>query len=326
MTQRELDLNTWLNALMSQSSKRLQALAGDASFRRYYRWFDAKESYIVMDAPPPKESIEPFLTITTFLSEHGILCPAVFGSEPAQGFLLLEDFGNQLLIDLLQQTPNANTPYTEAIQIILDMQNIPRTSAEAIQLPAYDAQKLQEEIRQFPEWMLQKYLQHPLSQTEQAALDKNLEWIVRSVATQPGAFVHRDYHARNIMITEHGKLGILDYQDAVWGPYTYDLVSLLKDCYIRWPDADIERWALDFYNASPIAQKASKSDFLYDFHLMGLQRHLKVLGVFCRLSIRDGKHGYLPDLPRVLEYAVSTVKRFPELAALESLLAEIRLP
>lgn len=326
MSQRELDLQTWLNNLMPNTKKNLQALAGDASFRRYYRWFDTKESYIVMDAPPPQESIEPFLSITTFLRESGVRSPAVFGSDPKQGFLLLEDFGDQLLIDWLKQPTNPTTPYKSAIDIILSLQNIPKKSAEAIHIPTYNKEKLHDEIQQFPLWMLQKYLHHPLNATKQAALHKNLDWIVETVTTQTYVFVHRDYHARNIMVTKNGELGILDYQDAVWGPYTYDLVSLLKDCYIRWPDDDIEHWALDFYHASPISKDCTQDRFLYDFHLMGLQRHLKVLGVFCRLSIRDGKHGYLADLPRVLEYARSASKRFPELHTLQAVLGEIRLP
>lgn len=326
MSQRELDLRHWLATLMPNADKNLQALAGDASFRRYYRWFDAKESYIVMDAPPPKESIEPFLSITTFLSEHGIRSPGVFGSESKQGFLLLEDFGDNLFLAWLQNASHKTHPYAQAMHIILQMQSIPQSVVEAIRIPAYSKEKLQEEIAQFPEWMLEKYLQYPLDAKTKGTLAKDLSWVVQTVALQPSSFVHRDYHSRNLMLIQNGELGVLDYQDAVWGPYTYDLVSLLKDCYIRWPDDDIERWALDFYAASPIATRHDKDKFLYDFHLMGLQRHLKVLGVFCRLSIRDNKHGYLADLPRVLEYAISAAKRFPELRYLQQILGEIRLP
>lgn len=300
MHTRQNTLNKWLANLFEGQSFTLTPITGDASFRNYLRLNCDDTSYIVMDAPPDKESILPFLDIARRLTIKNIHAPQVHAYEAQLGFILLEDFGDKQLLNVLT-TVNADIYYESAMQILLSMQTC--TTLEP-SLPLFNQAFMLQELQLFQTWFLQQYLQLSLTQAQQQLLTDSFAWLVNEIANQPQVFIHRDYHSRNLMVISPGNLdmGVLDFQDAMIGPITYDLVSLLKDCYIQWPQERIRQWLSYFYNHLQNTQHLSFTAFTRAFDLCGLQRHLKVLGIFSRLYIRDDKPTYLQNLPRIFNY------------------------
>ena len=297
----------------------LEKASEDASFRRYFRLDCGPDTCIVMDASLEKASLKPFLDVTDRLLKSGVKVPKIYLEDREAGFLVLEDFGSQLLLDVLDET-NFEALYAEAIGEIVKMQG-----ADAEGLPLYDKAFLHFEMALMQTWFLEKYLGWELSSGEKAMLDKVLDAISETVLAQPqGRFVHRDFHSRNIMVTPAGEAGIIDYQDAMSGAVTYDLVSLLKDLYIRFEPEKINALALQFRDRAGI--DADDATFLKWFDFMGLQRHIKVLGVFSRLWLRDGKPAYLGDLPLTLRYTVEAAERYEETKPLAELLKQVKLP
>ncbi len=311
-------LKQWLEQLSENTYTDLQPASADASFRQYFRVISNKDNktYIVMDAPPDKEDCRPFLQVTELIRHVGVNAPAIIAMDMQQGFLLLDDLGNKPYLDQLNED-NADALYIDAIDALVKMQNI-----DAI-LPRYDEQRLQTEIDLFETWYLNRHLGIQLSKTQKAFLGKVFKSLIKNALEQPQVFVHRDYHSRNLMQTEENNPGVIDYQDAVIGPITYDLVSLFKDCYIEWPRHRVELW-LELYLAriTP-ARLIDKQTLVRWFDLMGVQRHLKVLGIFARLNYRDDKTQYLNDLPLTLKYVIDTCQHYDELKPLKHLLEEI---
>lgn len=324
-------LKIWLHDILAHDALRVTPASSDASFRRYFRVesnhkgetlgrFKAN-SLIVMDAPPEKEDTRPFTTVSRLLTEAGLHVPQVLASNVEQGFLLLTDLGCQPYLDgLNSQTVDAL--YADALNALLIMQrDAPRKEGV---LPPYDKALLLREMDLFREWYLQRYLNLLLSAQQQMQMDNVFQLLADSALAQPQVFVHRDYHSRNLMVTDENNPGILDFQDAVIGPVTYDLVSLLRDCYITWPRDRIEQWALDYLRDAVdagILLPQSESNFLRWFDWMGVQRHLKATGIFARLHLRDGKDDYLKDIPRTLAYVQDVSARYPELQDLHTLLS-----
>lgn len=310
-------INEWLTAVLPYSEFNLEVASSDASFRRYFRVSQHEHSHIVMDAPPEHEDIVPFVTIAEFLDSFHIHVPKIFAKNLEQGFLLLSDLGKTSYLSKLTDD-NADTLYQAAIDEIIKMQAAPLGN---IDLPSYDRDKLHAEMALFPDWFLQRHL----SLTVPDCLDSVFDLLADNALAQPQYFVHRDYHSRNLMLGENNEVGVIDFQDAVIGAASYDLVSLLRDCYIEWPQVKLEQW-ISYY-----LQQAQQQNLLTDitpeafirwFDLMGLQRHLKVLGIFCRLNYRDGKSGYMQDLPLTLRYVLQVTEKYPELADLHQYLTQ----
>lgn len=306
-------LNQWLLTATDQTYSDLQPASSDASFRRYFRVTGDtdKQTYIVMDAPPEKEDCMPFIHIDALMRDAGVNAPEIIARNDTNGFLLLSDLGTKLYLDHLN-SETADAMYSDAIKALVAMQNI------TDHLPAYDEIRLQAEMDLFEEWYLGKHLDITLNSDEKNSLSEIFSLLIDNATEQPQVFVHRDYHSRNLMLVSNNNPGVIDFQDAVIGPITYDLASLFKDCYIEWPREKIESWLDVFLSVSKIT--VEKQQFIRWFDLIGIQRHLKVLGIFCRLNYRDGKKHYLDDLPLTLKYVVETCERYDELKPLSVLL------
>ncbi len=316
-------LTQWLAQYFDTSSSwTIQPLAGDASFRRYFRVFLQETSYVVMDAPPPKENCAPYVAIAHALSAQGLQAPHIFAKDLQQGFLLLSDFGDQLLFNALN-TQTVDTLYHQAFDHLVVMQKI--TAVPGYTVPVFEqgVTSYRGEMELFETWYLNQHLQQPLTVVEKTALNKVIDLLGIRLKAQPHVFVHRDYHSRNLMVTEKN-LGILDFQDAVFGPVSYDLVSLLRDCYIDWAPETVDRLVFEYHekaqNAGVLPASISKEQFLMWFDMAGLQRNLKCIGLFARLNIRDHKPGYLKDIPRVISYAKQVCARHAEFSALGDIL------
>ena len=310
-------LQQWLESLAENTYTNLQPASADASFRQYFRVTDNNDSktYIVMDAPPEKEDSRPFMLVTDLIRRAGVNAPNIIAVDAKQGFLLLDDLGSRPYLDELNDD-TAEGLYIDAIEALLKLQNIDGM------LPAYDARLLQTEMDLFETWYLNRHLGIELNKTQKAVLNNVFSLLIKNAEEQPQVFVHRDYHSRNLMITDENNPGVIDYQDAVFGPISYDLVSLLKDCYIEWPREKIEHW-LDHYLARLTPHRfIEKHTLVRWFDLMGVQRHLKVLGIFARLNYRDGKAQYLDDLPLTLKYIIDACERYDELKPLKLLLED----
>ena len=280
-----------------------------------------------MDAPPEKEDSVPFVRVAGFLEAMQLNAPRVIEASLEQGFLLLSDLGTrQYLNELLQDEAMAPTLYRDAIDALLVMQR--NGSAFQSQLPPYDEELLRFELSLFHDWLCGTHLGIDFDDVAEGEWQMLCDLLVANALDQPQVFVHRDYHSRNLMVMDENNPGILDFQDAVEGPLTYDLVSLLKDCYVKWPADRIWQWALDFYNGSDarIREQVQEAQFRRYFELMGVQRHIKAAGIFCRLNHRDGKEGYLKDIPRTLSYIVDVAPRYEELAFLVELIEQQVLP
>ncbi|MEM0953677.1 MAG: phosphotransferase [Pseudomonadota bacterium] len=284
-----------------------QALAGDAGSRRYFRWEDAERSVICVDAPLDSSNTDAFLAVRKLLDAAGMLVPRVYAQDDEQGFMLLSDLGEQQLFDILT-TARPSSDYHGALPLLHDIQ-----CQDATSLPAYSASMLREELSRFSVWFCEGFLNISLTNEHRemlASLDVSL---VDSALSQPQVFVHRDYHCRNLMLGESGELGLIDFQDAVRGPLCYDLVSLLKDCYLRWPTAQVRDWALSFRSqrmSRGLSAGETDEAFLTWFDWMGLQRHLKVLGNFTRLALREGRTRYLGDIPLVCHYIEEVLAQY----------------
>src|SRR5271169_7223248 len=285
----------------------------DASFRRYFRVTRDADTYIVMDAPPGKEDVGPFVKVAKLLAGIDLNVPLILARDLERGFLLMSDLGSRQYLDELAVQSAADQLYADALKSLRKMQTADLELSRG--LPPYDRTLLSREMELMPEWFLRRHLRVTLKAEERVMLDRLFESLVRSAAAQPAAFVHRDYHSRNLLLRAENNPGILDFQDAVWGPITYDLASLLKDCYIAWPAPRVRAWALNHREqllAAGISLPGNAADFMRCFDLMGLQRHIKVLGIFSRLYYRDGKPQYLDDLPRVLQYTKDAAAAYEE--------------
>jgi aminoglycoside/choline kinase family phosphotransferase len=340
----------WTRQALHDATLTLAPASADASFRSYWRtWHDGR-SWIVMDSPPAQEDPRPWLAIGARLAAAGLHVPAVQAQDLAQGFLLLEDLGTQLYLPALNEH-TVDTLYADAMDALLRMQR----DVDVTGLPPYDHAFLQRELELMPEWFLRRHLGYTPACEEWDVLEAAFTVLLHSALAQPRCFVHRDYHSRNLLIVEAHHAGnvagpaspgiiapvllspgIIDFQGALLGPITYDLASLLRDCYIAWERPRVEAWVESYRQRLRAAQllgaDVDEQHFLRWFDLIGLQRHIKVLGIFCRLCYRDGKHGYLDDLPLVYAYVIDVARRYPELAAFVALLQrcthdrDLRLP
>jgi aminoglycoside/choline kinase family phosphotransferase len=315
-------LTRWVTEDLGFSDGSIAPASADASFRRYFRVTRGSDTYIVMDAPPDKEDLAPFLKVGRILNEIGVNVPAVLARDDARGLLLLSDLGTELYLDALRDAAAVDMLYGDALHALREIQTA--DAALGAQLPPYDHALLMREMELMPEWFLQRHLGLTPSAAQRRMLNQLFEVLAHSAAQQPAVIVHRDYHSRNLLVTAQRNPGILDFQDAVWGPVTYDVASLLKDCYVAWPAARVRDWVLGFRESLLERGFAagSASQFLRWFDLIGLQRHIKVLGIFARLYYRDGKPGYLKDLPRVLDYTRTAAAAYAETAPFAQFIAE----
>ena len=307
---RTKQLEHWLAQVLDQPFT-LTTASADASFRRYFRVHLPAETLIAMDAPPPQEDCRPFVRVAEQLLAAGLNVPKIVAQDVAQGFLLLSDLGNDTYLSQLNRD-NAKTLYGDACQALIKMQ----LATQADALPPYDAALLMRELQLFPEWYIGKHLGKTLTPDQQAVMDKTFALLIDNILQQPQVTVHRDYHSRNLMVTPENNPGILDFQDAVIGAVTYDLVSLFKDAYIRWDEEDLMDWVVRYWQSAKKAGLPVSEDFgefYKDFEWMGVQRHIKVLGIFARLYHRDGKNGYLKDIPLVMQYLQAACERYVEL-------------
>ncbi len=280
-----------------------------------------------MDAPPPQEDCLPFVRIAGYLEAMQLNAPRVIEANLDDGFLLLSDLGTRQYLEELQRSPEcAATLYEDAIVSLQLMQR--RGVAYQSSLPPYDEKLLRFELSLFRDWLCGTHLELDFSAQDERSWQDCCDLLTENALSQEQVFVHRDYHSRNLMVTAEGNPGILDFQDAVEGPLTYDLVSLLKDCYVRWPADRVWQWAQQFYDAldASLRNRVSEAEFRRSFELMGVQRHLKASGIFCRLNHRDGKPGYLGDIPRTLSYIVELGDRYDELGFLVGLVERHVLP
>jgi len=320
--QRQQQLTEWLQRLFPGRAFTIAPASADASFRRYFRatFADDDSTLIVMDAPPQHEDCHPFLHVGKLLEDAGAHVPHVHAQDLAQGFLLLSDLGNTTYLQVLDSR-TAPALYSDATEALIRIQLASREH----ELPPYDEALLLREMRLFPEWYVTRHLNVALSEEQHATLEAMFARIVTNNLAQPRVYVHRDYHSRNLMITDPNP-GIIDFQDAVYGPITYDLVSLFRDAYIRWEEAEILDWLIRYWEkarAAGLPVRADFSEFYRDFEWMGVQRHLKVLGIFARLYHRDGKDGYLKDLPLVMNYLRAACARYIDLKPLLKLLNQL---
>ena len=321
MNERERLLRDWLEVVLPTTRVRLAPASSDASFRRYFRvWGDDGETRIVMDAPPEQEDCRPFVAIAQALRDLGLNAPEVLAGDLDRGLLLLTDFGSR---PYLAELDDRSAPglYGDALEALARLQLGGDPGSPL--LPPYDSALLHREMDLFRSWFLGQLLGLELREEEHQTLDHAFARLADNALEQPRVWVHRDYHSRNLMVTAPDNPGVLDFQDAVVGAVTYDLVSLLRDCYIAWPREQVEGWALDHrarLRAGGMTGLDDAAQFLRWFDLMGVQRHLKAIGIFARLNLRDGKSGYLRDIPRTLGYVLDATARYPELAGLRDLL------
>ena len=314
---RLIQASQWLSTLSAPAVRAdtLRPASADASFRRYFRVDGADgASYILMDAPPPQEDVRPFIHVAGLFGKTGVSVPQVLAQDAERGFLLLTDLGATTYLHQLN-TDTAHKLYLDAIDALVLLQ----AQSQPDVLPEYDRALLLRELQLFPDWYIAKHRGVTLDDKQQAALQKVFDALLANNLAQPQVYVHRDYHSRNLMVLDSGNPGILDFQDAVYGPITYDLVSLLRDAYIQWDEELVLDWAIRYWEKARRAGLPVANDidsFYRDFEFMGLQRHLKVLGIFARLYHRDGKAAYLDDMPLVMEYTRKTAGRYRELAPL----------
>ncbi|MDY7562173.1 phosphotransferase [Pseudomonas sp. 10B1] len=301
----------------------LTAASSDASFRRYFRWEGAGQTFIVMDAPPPQENCKPFVDIANLLSKSGINVPKIYAEDLTRGFLLLNDLGHKTYLDVID-AQNADALFADAFDTLLAYQQLPMDAP----LPSYDVALLRRELELFPEWYVKRHLGIEMDSAQLALWERASDRLIDSALAQPKVLVHRDYMPRNLMVSEPNP-GVLDFQDAVYGPVTYDVTCLFKDAFLSWPEERVQGWLLTYWRAAlslGIPVQETFEDFLRASDLMGVQRHLKVIGIFARICHRDGKPRYMADVPRFFAYIEVVLARRPELAELGELLASLRQP
>lgn len=324
MDPRRIALERWLRPQLHDAAFSLAPASEDASFRRYFRaTLTDGRRFIVMDAPPEREPCAPFVQVASLLRDAGVHAPEVLAQDLAQGFLLLSDLGTQTYLDVLDPSDpaGASALFQDATEALLRWQRVTRPGV----LPLYDAALLRQEMALFPQWYIERHLGIALSPDQAALLERLFALLVASATAQPAVFVHRDYMPRNLMLSEPNP-GVIDFQDAVIGPITYDIVSLLRDAFISWDEEPVLDWCVRYWQQARAAGLPVDSDFGEFYRAlewMGLQRHLKVLGIFARLTHRDGKAKYVADAPRFLRYARRVAERYAPLAPLARLLDEL---
>jgi len=309
-------LHLWLSQTCQFSIEKIISLAGDASFRQYFRihgYFpnESSRQFMLMDASSENENIHQFIQIAKILKNMRINVPDIIRESPNEGFLILEDFGDDLLLSKLNDQ-SADFFYTKAIDILLQIQAQPIP----YQLPSFDIPYMLKEMQLFQDWFLEQHLNLKLSATEQQLIKASFLNIAKTIDGYPKSMIHRDFHSRNLMVLPNNDLGVIDFQDAMIGPRAYDLASLLKDCYISWDKKQQIKWSTYFYHG--LKTETEINDFLKEFSLCGIQRHIKVLGIFSRLNYRDGKSRYLADLPLTWQYLTQALEDHPELAAFKN--------
>jgi N-acetylmuramate 1-kinase len=315
---RKLELQNWLNQVLHDKSYTLSTASADASFRRYFRVHLQDDTLIAMDAPPPQEDCTPFVKIAKLFLDAGLNVPKVLAQDLTQGFLLLSDLGDDTYLSKLN-SDNAQALYGDATDALIRLQLASKPDV----LPPYDEVLLTREMNLFPDWYVAKHLAFTMNDEQQSWLKQAFDALNKNILSQAQVYVHRDYHSRNLMLTNADSPGVLDFQDAVYGAITYDLVSLLKDAYIQWDEEQIIDWNVRYWQKArkanlPVPQDFS--EFYRDFEWMGAQRHIKVLGIFARLYHRDGKDGYLKDMPLVMHYLRKVCERYVELRPMLRLL------
>ena len=311
-------LRRWISVELARPMASIDVASADASFRRYFRVTEeGGATLIAMDAPPDKEDIRPYLSVARLLAQTGVHVPHVHEVNLAEGFVLLEDLGSTPYLGELRKPGRAAPLYGAALEALADIQV--NGLELAAQLPPYDAAVLEREMGLLTEWFTSRHLGLDLAAEERGLLRASFDLLIAEALAQPKVFVHRDYHSRNLMVLPERNPGVIDFQDALHGPLAYDLVSLLKDCYIAWPREQVERWVHEY--RARLQQRGfpglpGERELLRQFDMIGLQRHIKVLGIFARLWWRDGKIGYLADLPLTLAYCCDTAARYGELQPL----------
>ncbi len=311
-------LTHWLETDLGRRIERIAVASADASFRRYFRAWDVDgASFVVMDAPPDKEDIRPYLHVARLLQSTGVHVPHVYDADLVDGFVLLEDLGSTPLLSQLATPSRVEPLYADALAALARIQS--RGGEAARELAPYDAAVLEREMGLMPEWFCARHLGLALGDSDLGLLRATFDRLIAEALAQPVVFVHRDYHSRNLMVIAEGNPGIIDFQDALAGPVGYDLASLLKDCYVAWPRERVEGWVQSYRGrlrqaGFPAGTGSSEGEFLRWFDMIGVQRHVKVLGIFARLWYRDGKPGYLADLPLTLDYVRGACRRYPEFA------------
>ena len=311
----------WLGGIEAVAGATLRPASDDASFRRYFRVQTGQESFVVMDAPPEQEDCRPFIRIAGYFEAMRLNAPRIVEANPEDGFLLITDLGSTRYLDALLEDPAAAPAmYADALHALRLLQK--RGTAYQSSLPPYDEDLLRFELSIFRDWLYETHLGLTFTEEDEGCWQGVCDLLVRNALDQPRVFVHRDYHSRNLMLTDSNNPGILDFQDALEGPLTYDLVSLLKDCYVRLPQQQVREWTLGFYSKidASIRQQVDEGLFMRYFDLMGVQRHLKASGIFARLKHRDGKPGYMADVPRTLGYIVDLASEYDELGWLIELI------
>jgi N-acetylmuramate 1-kinase len=313
-------VHNWLSSDLGIRPERVEPASSDASFRRYFRAFRNDETFVIMDAPPGKEDVRPYMKVTGLLESLGVHVPHILEADVANGLLLLEDLGVTQYLQRLNAGDDPDRLYGDALYTLAEIQT--RGTDAARELAPYDRELLSRELALMPEWFTKRHLGLSLTDAENQIVVDTFEFLMAEALMQPTVFVHRDFHSRNLMVTTERNPGVIDFQDAVSGPIGYDLVSVLKDCYIGWPRERVEQWVIGYRNlvrsrGGPGGR--DNAEFLRWFDLIGMQRHIKVLGIFARLWYRDGKAGYLRDLPLTLEYVRDTAHRYPELEAFAGL-------
>ena len=309
-TQREQLIQTWITSVLGSDQFETHFLAGDASFRRYARIKLNNKTFMLMDAPPEKEDCGPFVTIDEFFAAHGVRVPKIVAKDLTQGFLLLEDFGDVLLSTLLNDQ-TVDDYYAQCFKQLIQLQDIDGTA----HFPEYSYDKLISEMELLTDWLLPALQIQPTAE-ESALIKRTFAILANAALAQPQVIVHRDFHSRNLMkINDDTELGVIDFQDAVIGADTYDLISITRDAYVQWNAERVYRWFKMFYDLLPAASKQDRDfeQFKKDADMMAIQRHIKILGIFVRLYERDGKSGYLKDLPRVMWYLLEESKPYSEL-------------
>jgi N-acetylmuramate 1-kinase len=325
MSQRLSQLKIWLKNVLSNDAFELLPLAGDASFRRYYRVRYGNYSAVLMDAPPPEQtSCAAFIAIARSFQHLGLCVPDILAADDKEGFILLTDFGDKLYLHQLT-AENVDALYRDAIHALLRLQS--QTSLKYCQLPRFDVAMMQREVNLFTQWFLERHIGLKPDEKMRKAIDESMVKLIENVQQQPYVCVHRDYHSRNLLVLSDHKVGILDFQDAVLGPVSYDLVSLLKDCYISWPRDRVVGWVNYYYELATkqhILPSMDFQTFLHWFDWMGIQRHLKALGIFARLNYLYNKPGYLQDIPRTFTYLKNTLSEYAEWAELSDLFQQLQ--
>jgi aminoglycoside/choline kinase family phosphotransferase len=311
----------WLMGLFKLTELTLTVVSGDAGFRRYYRFEHQNQTLIAVDAPPQTEDNQLFVELSQAYAERGLLAPKVVAFDLAQGFMCLSDLGDELLLSALNPT-SVDKYYQQALALLPQIAQITGTARGP--LPSYDATRLSDEMNLFIEWFLPRHLDFTPDAAQCQMMEKAFAAITNNAVTQPQVAVHRDFHSRNLMITEDDQLSVIDYQGALLGGVTYDPASLLRDCYIQWPDEVVYGHLLAYKqligDSVAAVKEVSDETFIRWFDLMGMQRHIKVCGIFCRLYYRDGKAGYLDDIPLTLDYVIGAAKKYPEFADFAELL------